>query len=116
MEQSVGQSERKTRINYLHVAELRMLRWIKSKTGKYHVRNQVIHKDAKVCQMPTFLRQKRLNWYRHIRRREEDNISRKMMDMVVPRMRKRGGQDGDGLINPGGYEQIRTGMTEHRQY
>ena len=42
-------------------------------------------------------RQKILNWYGHIRRREEDTHSRKMMDMVVPGKRRRGGLDGDGL-------------------
>ena len=44
---------------------------------KGHVRNQVIQEDAKVCQMSTFLRQKRLNLYGHIGRREEGNITLK---------------------------------------
>ena len=46
--------------------------------------------NAQVCQMSTFLTQKGLNWYGHIRRREEDedNLSRKMMDMVVPGKRR----------------------------
>ena len=47
------------------------------KTKKDQVRNQIIQEDAKVCQMSTFLRQKRLHLYGHIRRREEDNLSRK---------------------------------------
>ena len=34
----------------LHVAEMRKLRWIRGKTRKYHVRNQVIQEDAKVYQ------------------------------------------------------------------
>ena len=55
----------------------------KSKTRKDHVRNQITQEDAKVCQMQTFLRQKRINWYENIRRREEDNLSIKMMGMVV---------------------------------
>ena len=33
----------------------------------------------------------------HIRRREEDNLSRKIMDMVVPGREEGGGLDGDGL-------------------
>ena len=37
---------------------------------------KVIQEEAKVCQMSTFLRQKRLSWYGHIRRGEEDNLSR----------------------------------------
>ncbi len=31
----------------LHVAELRMLRWIRGNTRKDHVRNQIIQEDAK---------------------------------------------------------------------
>ena len=40
-----------------------------------HVRNYVLQEDAKVCQMSTLLRRKRLNWYEHIMRSEEDNLS-----------------------------------------
>ena len=80
------------RKNRLHVAEMRMLRWIRGKIRKDHVRNKTIQEDAKVCQMSTFLRQKRLNWYGHIRKRE-DNLSRKMMGMDVPGKRRRGGLD-----------------------
>ena len=64
--------------------------------SKDHVRNQIIQEDAKVCQMSTFLRQKRLNWYGHNKRREEFNLSRKIRGMVVPGKRRRGGLDGDG--------------------
>ena len=60
--------------NRLHVAEMRMLRWIRGKTRKDHVRNQIIQEEANVSQMSTFLREKRLNWYGHIRRGEEDNL------------------------------------------
>ena len=81
---------RKKDENRLHVAEMRMLRWIRGKTRKDHVRNQSIQEDAKVCQMSTFLRQKRLHWYGNVKRREEDNLSRQMMDMVV-RGREEGG-------------------------
>ena len=44
-----GQKERREQT--LHVAEMRMLRWIRGKTRKDHVRNQRIQEDAKVCQM-----------------------------------------------------------------
>ena len=78
-----------------------MLRWIRGKTSNDHVRNPIIQEDAKVSQMSTFLRQTRLNWYGHIRRREEDNLSGKMMGMVVPGKRRRGGLDGDGSTTTG---------------
>ena len=42
---------RKKDENRLHVAEMRMVRWISGKTRKDHVRNQIIQADAKVCQM-----------------------------------------------------------------
>ena len=54
------------------------------------VRNQILQEDAKVCKISTLLRQKTLNWHGHVRRREEDNLSRTMMDMVVPGKRRRG--------------------------
>ena len=72
----------------------------KGEYQKYHVRTQVIQGDAKICQTATFLIQKRLNWHGHIGRREQDNLSRKIMDMVVPGKRRRGGLDGDGLTTP----------------
>ena len=53
---------RKKDENRLHVAEMRMLRWIRGNTRKDHVRNQSIQEDAKVCQMSTFLRQKWWSW------------------------------------------------------
>ena len=81
---------RKKDENRLHVAEMRMLRWIRGKTRKDHVRNTIIQEDANGWQMSTFLRQKLLHWYGHVKRREEDNLSIKMMDMVVPGKRRRG--------------------------
>ncbi len=110
---------RKKDENRLHVAEMRMLRWIRGKTRKDHVRNQSIQEDAKVCQMSTFLRQKRLNLYGHIRRREEDKLSRKIMDMVVPGKRRRGRPRRRWIDNNredmSKYE-LTADMTENRQY
>ena len=45
----------------------------------------------------SFLRQNRLKCVWTHQEKIEDNLSRKMMDMVVPGKR-RGGLDGDGLI------------------
>ena len=111
---------RKKDDNRLHVAEMRMLRWIRGKTRKDHVRNQSIQEDAKVCQMSTFLRQKRLNLYGHIRRREEeDNLSRKIMDMVVSGKRRRGRPRRRWIDNNredmSKYE-LTADMTENKQY
>ncbi len=97
---------------------MRMLRWIRGKTRKDHVRNHITQEDAKVCQMSTFLRQKRLNLYGHIRRRDED-LSRKIMDMVVPGKRRRGRPRRRWIDNNredmSKYE-LRAHITENRQY
>ena len=98
-----------------------MLRWIRGKTRKDHVRNHIIQEDAKVCQMSTFLRQKRLNLYGHIRRREEDNLSRQNMDMVVPGKRRRGRPrrrwiDNNREDNFMSKYELTADMTEDRQY
>ena len=110
---------RKKDENRLHVAEMRMLRWIRGNTRKDHVRNQIIQEDAKVCQMSTFLRQKRLNLYGHIMRREEDSLSRKIMDMVVPGKRRMGRPRRRWIDNNredmSKYE-LTADMTENRQY
>ena len=106
---------RKKDENRLQVAEMRMLR----KTRKDHVRNQIIQEDAKMCQMSTFLRQKRLNLYGHIRRRKEDNLSRQIMDMVIPGKRRRGRPRRRWIDNNrehmSKYE-LTADMTENRQY
>ena len=49
---------RKKDENRVHVAEMRMLRWIRDNTRKDHVRNQTIQENANVCQMSTFLGKK----------------------------------------------------------
>ena len=56
--------------NRLQVAEMRMLRRIKGNTRKEQVSNQIIQEDANVCQMSTFLRQKRVRTYQEKRRRQ----------------------------------------------
>ena len=81
--------------------------------------NKIIQEDAKVCQMSTFLRGKRLNWYEHSKRREEDNLSRQMMDMVVSG--KRGRVRYRLRWNYNNREdmtkfQLTADMTENRQY
>ena len=77
-----------------------------------------IQEDAKVCKMSTFMRQKRLHWYGHVKRREADNLSRKVMDMDVtgkrrgrPRLRWTDNNREDTTK----YE-LTADMTENRQY
>ena len=86
---------------------MRMLRCIRGKTRKDHVRNQVIQKDAKVCQIPTFLRQKRLNWYgvwraTDISGKEKNTTSQEKWWTWSYRGREEGGGlEGDGSTTSG---------------
>ena len=68
--------------------------------------------------MSTFLRQNRLNWYGHIGR-IEDNLSRKMMDMVAPGKRRRGRPKRrwfDNTREDREHFEMTTVMTEQRKY
>ena len=89
------------------------------KTRKDHVRNQIIQEDIKVCHMSTFLRQKRLHWYGDVKRREADNLSRKVMDMDVTGKRRRGRPrlrwTDNNREDMTKYE-LTADMTENRQY
>ena len=86
---------RKKDENRLPVAgpEMRMLQWIRGNTRKDHLRNQVIHEDAKDCQMSTFLRHK---------------TSQEKVFTWLYRGREEGGvPDEDGSTTPGKiYEKI----------
>ena len=84
--------------NILHVADMRILRWIRGKTRKDHVRNQIIQEDAKVCQMSTFLRQ--------LSGEEKKTASQEKWWTWSSRGREEGGRP----IRT--YEQIRTGRYE----
>ena len=58
-------------------------------------------------------------WYGHVKRREADNLSRKMMDMVVTRKRRRGRPilrwTDNNRKDMTKYE-LTADMTENRQY
>ena len=60
-----------------------------------------------------------LKLYGHTSRREEDNLSRQMVDMVVPGKRRRGRPRRKWIDNTREdmkkYE-LRADLTEHRQY
>ena len=63
--------------------------------------------------------EKRLNWYGHTRRREYDNLSRKMMDMVVPGKRRRVRPTRRWIDNTREdmtIHELTENMTENRQY
>ena len=54
----------------LPTTEMRMLRWVRGKTKKDHVKNEDIWKEANIEPMTSFLRKRRPIWYGHVSRKE----------------------------------------------
>ena len=74
----------------MEVAELKMVRWALGVTRKDKIRNEYVRGTAKIAKLGEKLRNVRLRWYGHVKRREEDYVGKRMMEMAVPGRRKRG--------------------------
>ena len=59
-------------------------------TRKDKIRNEYVRGTAKIAKLGEKLRNVRLRWYGHVKRREEDYVGKRMMEMAVPGRRKRG--------------------------
>ena len=78
-------------VKKMEAAELKMVRWTLGVTLKDRVRNEYIWGMAKIRRIGENLRGERLRWFRHVKRREESYISRRMMKIEKPGKRTRGG-------------------------
>ena len=74
----------------MEVAELKMVRWALVVTRKDKIRNEYVRGTAKIAKLGDKLRNVRLRWYGHVKRREEDYVGKRMMEMALPGRRKRG--------------------------
>ncbi|KAJ8376011.1 hypothetical protein SKAU_G00065910 [Synaphobranchus kaupii] len=74
----------------LEVAELKMLRFSLGVTRMDKIRNEYIRGTAHVGQFGHKVREARLRWFGHVRRREVGYIGRRMLDMELPGKRRRG--------------------------
>jgi hypothetical protein len=72
--------------------EMRMLRWIMGISLKDHKRNEDIRKAVGVANITDKVRETRLRWYGHVRRREEHASIRRIMEAEVRGYRSRGRQ------------------------
>ena len=77
-------------VGKMEVAELKMVRWALGVTRKDKVRNDYVRGTAKIAKLEDKLRNARLRWYVQVKKREEDYVAKRMMEMVVPGRRKRG--------------------------
>ncbi|VFQ75973.1 unnamed protein product [Cuscuta campestris] len=63
---------KKTHVRRLHVAEMRMLRWMCGKTRLDRISNEDIRCQVGMAPVEDKLREARLRWFGHVRRRDAD--------------------------------------------
>ena len=80
----------KKQVKEMEVAEMKMLRFAMGVTRKDKIRNEYIRSTVKVERLGMKMREGRLRWYRHVMKRDQKYVGRKMMEMELPGKRKRG--------------------------
>ncbi|VFQ79479.1 unnamed protein product [Cuscuta campestris] len=85
-------SQKKTHVSRLHAAEMRMLRWMCGKTRLDRILNEVIRRQVGMAPVEDKLREARLRWFGHVRRRDADAPVRRCERItVIGGSRGRGG-------------------------
>ena len=74
----------------MEVTKMKMLRFAMGVTRKDKIRNEYIRDTVKVERLVMKMREGRLRWYRHVIRRDQEYVGRKIMEMELPEKRKRG--------------------------
>ena len=80
----------KKQVEEMEVAEMKMLRFAMGVTRKDKIRNEHISSIVKVERLRKKMREGRLRWYGHVMRRNQEYVGRKIMEMELPRKRRRG--------------------------
>ncbi|KAG5580363.1 hypothetical protein H5410_050990 [Solanum commersonii] len=70
-------------VQKMHVAEMRMLRWMCGHTRSDKIRNEVIREKVGVASVVDKLREARLRWFGHMKRRGADAPVRRCEGLVV---------------------------------
>jgi len=86
---SEGGPLKKTQVQRLKVAEMRMVRWMCGFTRWDRIRNEVIRKLSKVAPTEEKMRETRLRWFGHVKRRNVAGPVRRC-EMIDPPGGKRG--------------------------
>ncbi|VFQ92223.1 unnamed protein product [Cuscuta campestris] len=82
---------KKTHVRHLHAAEMRMLRWMCGKTRLDRIWNEVIRRQVGMAPVEDKMREARLRWFGHVRRRDADAPVRRCERItVIGRSRGRG--------------------------
>ena len=80
----------KKQVEEMEVAEMKMLMFAMEVTRKDKIRNEHIRSKVKVERLGMKMRKGRLRWYRHVMRRDQEYIGRRIMEMELPERRRRG--------------------------
>ena len=80
----------KAQANRVEVAELRMLRWTCGKTLRDMIPNGVFRAELEVENIISKMREGRLRWFGHVRRRLQSVPVRRIEALVVDGVRRRG--------------------------
>ena len=80
----------KRQVADLEVAELKMLRFALGVTRKDKIRNEHIRGTGKVKRLGDKLREARLRWYGHVKRRDAQHVCQRVLRMRLPGKRRRG--------------------------
>ncbi|KAG5613275.1 hypothetical protein H5410_024556 [Solanum commersonii] len=72
----------------MHVAEMRMLRWMCGHARSDKIRNEVIREKVGVASVVDKLREARLRWFGHVKRQCVDAPVRRCEGLVVEGMRR----------------------------
>ncbi|VFQ71742.1 unnamed protein product [Cuscuta campestris] len=89
---------KKTHVRRLHAAEMRMLRWMCGKTRLDRISNEVIRRQVGMAPVEDKLREARLRWFGHVRRRDADAPVRRCERITVIRGRGRPKKNWEELI------------------
>lgn len=76
--------------NRLSVAEMKMARWIVGVRLRDKVRNENVRGKLGIASIVEKIREKRLRWYGHIKRRDRDHPCREILQYIPPGRRPAG--------------------------
>ena len=79
----------KKQVEEMEVAEMKMLRFAMGVTIEDKIKNEYIRSTVKIERLGMKIREGRLRWNRHVMRRDQEYVGRKMMEMELPGKRKR---------------------------
>ena len=80
----------KKQVEQNEVAEMKMLKFAMGVTRKDKIRNEYIRNTVKAERLEIKMREGKLKWYRHVMRRDQEYIRRRLMETKLPEKRKRG--------------------------